>query len=284
MANEVTRDAQATYTELERQMIIEARARTVAYPTCRIDNVMGMPTLAKTYSKHPTTSDAAAISDGTAMSNTGVDATAVTITAAAVGLTSDVTDQSAMGSLLDVDEVAANFGRALANKIETDIVGLYDGFSSTAGASGSDITLANVQSAIYTLELANEDENLVMVLHPIQAYDLRAAILAATGTVYGNSAEFGGGLTSAQQQALKGTLFGVPVFTSSNCESLNTNADRGGAMYAAQRAIGFLWKWAPRVETLRAPKLPGETVAVTSCYGVAELVDGAGVALITDHE
>lgn len=284
MANEITRDAQATFIEMERMMIIEARARTVALPTCRQDSVEGVPTMAKSYPKHPTTADAGAITDGTALSNTGIDATSVTITAAGVGLKADLTDQSATGSLLDLEESSQNFARALANKIEVDITALYDGFSTSVGTSGSDLTVAQFLSAIYELELANEDNNLVSVMHPIQAHDLRTAIVAASGAIYSNPSEFTGGFTNAQQQALKGTLFGVPVFTSSNCESLNTNADRGGAVYSAGRALGFLWNWRPRVEFIRYPALPGWSLAVTSCYGVAELVDGAGVAIITDHE
>lgn len=285
MANEITRDSDATYTELERAMIVEARARVVCLPTCRIDtSIVSLPTLAKQYSKHPTTTDAGGITDGTALTNTGINPTSVTLTAAGVGLVGDVTDQSALGSVLDVNEAAQNFARALTNKIEVDIAGLYDGFSTSVGTSGSDLTVGQFQTAIYNLEVANEDENVVCVLHPIQAFDLRSAIVSASGAIYGNPQEFMGGFTNMQQRALKGFLFGVPIFTTSNAESLNTNADRGGAMYAAGRALGFLWKWTPRVEFDRNIKLPGTSVAVTAAYGVGELVDGAGVAIITDHE
>ena len=284
MANEVTRNANATADELERSMILEARARVVALPTCRIDSLEGIPTLVKKYPKHPSTSDPSAYTEATGMSNTGITPTSVSITAAGVGLTTDVTDESATGSVLDVDEAAMNFGRALANKIEADIVDLYDGFSTSVGTSGSDLTVGQYLSALYELENANEDNNLVCVLHPIQAHDLRAAIVAASGAIYGNPGEFSGGLTNAQQQALKGVLFGVPVFTSTNCDSLNTNADRGGGMYSAGRALGFVWKWRPRVEMDRTIKMPGTSIAVSACYGVAELVDGAGVSIVTDHE
>lgn len=283
MANEVVRDSDATFTELERRIVLEARARVVAYPLCTMDSVEGSPTLAKLFSKFPVTADASAITDGTSLSNTGINNTSVTGTCAGVGLVTDVTDQSATGSLLDVAAVATNFGRALTNKMEVDITALYASFSTVVGTSGADLTLGNWQTAIYNLELNNEDNQIVSVVHPIQAFDARSGITAAGGSVYSNPQEFGGGLVAGVNQgAMKGSLFGVPVFISSTVPTANSGADRAGGMFAAQRALVFLWKWGPRIETLRAPKLPGTTVALTACYTVFELVDLAGVALVTD--
>lgn len=282
MANEIVRDADATYTELERRILLEARARVVAYPFCMIDSIEDVPTLAKQYAKHPVTTDAAAITDGTAMSNTGINPTSITGTAAAVGRTSDVTDQSATGSLLDVAESAGNFARALTNKMEVDITALYASFSTVVGTSGAAITIGNWQTATHKLELADEDNNIVSVIHPVQGNDLRGAVVAASGGVFSNPQEFKGGLIAdVNMGAVKGSLLGVPISFSTTVPTANAGADRAGGMFSAGRALIFLWKWAPRVETLRAPKLPGTTVAVTACYAVFEVFDAAGVALIT---
>lgn len=283
MANEVVRDSDATYTELERRILLEARARVVAYPLCMLDSVEGSPTLVKQYAKFPVTADAGAITDGTALSNTGINPTSVTGTTAGVGIVTDVTDQSATGSLLDVAAVGVNFARSLTNKMEVDITALYASFSTVVGTSGADISIGNWQTSIYNLELANEDNEMVSVVHPIQAFDLRAAITAAGGGFYSNPQEFQGGLVAnVNQGANKGSLFGVPVFISSTVPTANAGADRAGGMFSRSRALMFLWKWAPRIETLRAPKLPGTTVALTACYTVFELFDAAGVALVTD--
>lgn len=283
MANEVVRDADATYTELERRIIVEARARVVAYPLCMVDSLEGLPTLVKDYSKHPVTADAGAITDGTALSNTAVNPTKVTGTTAAVGLATDVTDQSSLGSLLDVPEVAANFSRALTNKMEVDITALYASFATVVGTSGSDLTIGNWLTSIYNLELNNEDNDIFAVIHPIQLQDLRSAVVSSSAGIFGNPQEFTGGLAaSINRGAVKGSFLGVPTFSSSTVPTANAGADRAGGMFSRGRALYFLWKWGPRIETIRAPKLPGTSIALTACYTVFEAVDLAGVALITD--
>jgi len=250
-------------------------------------DISGQPTLAYKVSKHPSTTDAAAITDGTAMSNTTINPTSVTITASGVGLKTVVTGFSQRGSLLDLQEAAANFGRALINKMDVDGCSILDNFSTTAGSTGVDMSVANALSAIYSLELANEFRDPVFILHPIQISDLRSAIVAASnGHFFAGDPGSGGIVNNTGIPNFKGYLFGVPVYSSSNVPSVNSDADRGGALLSKGRALKWVWKWMPTVETLAAPSYGAGSIelAVSACYGFGEVFDGAGVSIITDHE
>ena len=285
MASEIVADADAQIVAtLQLALEDEARVGLVAPKFYREVMVTG-PTMAHKIPKHPSTADSSAITDGTALGNTAIAVASVTVTCAGVGLAGDVTDQSAEGSALGVLESIANFTRALVNKMDADGCGILDNFSTTVGTSNADLTIGNLLSAYYSLLLANEMRSPVYVLHPIQYLDAASAIVASAAPVFGAQNVIGGFMGfQPNDPNFRGTFMGIPVYTSSNVPSVNSDADRGGALFSAGRALVWGWKWMPRAETIRTIKLPGTSIAVTACYGVAEVHDGAGVSIITDHE
>ena len=281
MADEIVQDADAAYTsQLHLSMEKEARAGLVA-PLFYREVAIGPNTLAYKVSKHPVTADAGAITDGTAMSNTTINPTAVTATAAGVGLKGVITKFSVEGSLLNVQETISNFGRALINKMDADGCNLLDNFSSVAGASGADMSIASFLTALYTLEEAAEMSSLVSVMDPIQIKDLRTELVASAAPVFaGGEGPIGGMLkANVANGAFKGSLFGIPIYATKNAYDDSTNV--WGAVFSADRALLWAWKWAPMAESIRAPEYPGDTLSVHACYGVVEVHDGAGVSLRT---
>lgn len=264
----------------------EARVGLVAPKFFKMIPITG-PTLAHKITKFPVTSDAGTLTDGTALSNTSIDPTAITITAAGVGLATDVTDFSALGSLLDVQAAIDAFTRATINKLDVDAAALLDNFSSTAGATTVNLSVANLLTAYYTLMNAKEMKNPVFILHPIQYSDVQAEIVASSAPVFATDVIQEGFLKLLPGDPnYRGTFMGIPVYTDPNCpESGGAGQDdRGGALFAAGRALALGWKWAMQAETLRNVKMVATSVAVSACYGVAEVWDGAGVSIITDHE
>ena len=285
MASEVTHDADAAIAAtLQMALEDEARVGLVVPKFMRPYPIVG-PTLAVKIGIHPVTADAGTLSDGTALSNTAINPTSVTITAGGVGLATDVTDFSSTGSLLDVQAAADNFTRATVNKIDVDAAALLDNFSSTVGTSGADLTVANLLSAYYTLMNAKEMKNPVFVLHPVQYSDVQSEIVASSAPVFSTDVIQEGFLKLLPGDPnYRGTFLGIPVFTDTNVPAANGSADRGGALFAAFRALGIGWKWSLKAETLRNVKMVATSLAISACYGVAEIHDGAGVSIITDHE
>lgn len=281
MASEIVANSDAQMTELSRIVLEEARPEYVALNFCKIDSIESVPGMVLKYTKTASTSNSGAITDGTALSNTGLTPTSVSITAAGVGTKGVVTKHSVVGSLITLEHVAANFGRALANKIDLDVVTNYSNFSVVVGTSAAPATVANYLSLIYNLEAANENVDMVAVFHQIQWDDMRVAIVAASGAAYSNPGEspLGGIMNAAMAKSYKGTFFGVPVFIDSNV--VTTSGNKDGAMYRANRAIPFVWKWMPTFEYVAAPEYPGWTVSAHAAYGTGELFDGAGVLLRT---
>ena len=287
MANEVVQDADAALAAII-QMTLEQEARVgiVSPKFYRPIPIVG-PTLAVKVGKHPVTTNAGTLTDGTALSNTTINPTSVTITAAGVGLATDVTDFSSEGSLLDVQAAAENFVRATLNKIDVDCAALFDNFTTTAGATTVNLSVANLLSAYYSLMNANEMKNPVLILHPIQYADVQAEIVASSAPVFSTDVVQDGFLKLLPGDPnYRGTFLGIPVYTDSNAPESGGGGtdDRGGALFAAFRALAIGWKWQIKAETLRNVKMVATSLAVSACYGVAEIHDAAGVSIITDHE
>lgn len=275
MSAEIVHDADAALTaQLHLSMEQEARAGLVIPQFYRQFTISG-PTLAYKVSKHPVTADAGAITDGTALSNTGINPTEVTITAAGVGLKSVITGFSTMGSLLSKQEAVANFGRALVNKMDVDGASLLDNLNGACGTSAQDLGVGDFLNGLYDLREANEFNNVVAVLDPLQVFDLQNAISTSSAP----SSTLFAGILGAGAGAFMGTLFGVPIYASSNV--VDDSTDKIGGIFSASRALGWAWKWTPTVESISAPEYGAgsETIVVSACYGFAEIHGAAGSAV-----
>jgi N4-gp56 family major capsid protein len=231
---------------------------------------------------------AAAVNEGTELTNTALTTTSVTGTAAEIGIQATVTD------VLELSDIPAahgarlrQLGRALADKVDVDICALMAGFSSVVGATGVNITLANLLDAIYTLEVADASSlgALVGVLHPRQTADLREALDAESGAVYGGAgfqAALTDGRMSKSQAGYFGNFFGIDIFQSTNVPTANGGADRAGGIFVRDYALAMVQKWAAKVEPMRWAPIRGWVLVATAMYGVFEVEDAAGVEVTTD--
>ena len=193
--------------------------------------------------------------------------------------------------VLDVSSIAATrgaqmrqMGNAVAQKIDVDICALLAGFGTAVGGSGTNLSLANIFSAIYTLELANAPGPYVGVLHPVQIADLRTAVEASSsgiftgGSVRGGSGEIG----TNEDTGFFGNFMGIDWYQSTNVPTANSAADRAGGAFSKNYALGMVQKWPAKTEIMRWAPIRGFVVVVSSMYGVGEIVDSAGVEITTD--
>ena len=121
--------------------------------------------------------------------------------------------------------------------------------------------------------------NLVSVVDPIHVHNLRTEIVASSAPIYsGGEGPLGGFLKGGVANgAFKGTLFGIPIYATNN--AYDDSTDKWGAIFSADRALLWAWKWQPMAESVRAPEYPGDTLSIHTCYGVVEVHDLAGVSL-----
>ena len=285
MANEVTTAVgsagELVAAEIVSRLVIDAAYAGAVMPAIvRVADISGDSTLTVDFPKWPLLS-AADLTEGADAANTAVNTTSTPVAADEAGIMITVTDMllnsAGIGGL---EPYAMELGKALANKIDTDLLAEVADFTNSVGATGVDMTEANFLEAIYSLESGNATGPYAAVLHPVQVHDLRMALKATTGAVWGGpSAPAGdiGALTS---------LYGVDVFSSTNCALVNTGADRQGVMMPVgnQSGLAYVLKTGAKTEFQRDASLRATEIVVTAIYG-DECVNPAangGVKMVTD--
>lgn len=219
---------------------------------------------------------AAAVAEGTDLTNTSVSTDGAVLTVSEVGIMTTVTDYARMTSGSNVvADVGRLFGEAIARKMDKDLLALFAGFSVGVGSDSTALSAATIAQAIARLR-ANSvpSEDLYCVVHPFVAYDLKANI---TNTFANPNA--GVIQNEAMSMGYVGTLFGVPIFESANIT--DTDGDSVGALFHRD-ALGLAMLQDIRIETERNASLRGDEVVATATYGVGELYDGYGVKITAD--
>jgi len=287
MANEVTSAAgsagELVAAEIVSRLVIDAAYAEAVMPSLvRVADISAESTLSVEFPKWPLLT-AGDLTEATDMSNTAVNTTSTMVTADEAGIMITVTDMLMNGSGLGgLEPFATELGKALANKIDTDLLSAVSSFTSSVGATGVDMTEADFLSAIYNLELADARGPFVAVLHPIQVSDLRVAIAASTGAVWG-----GPSVPAADLGSL-GTLYGVDIIQSTNCASVNLDADRQGVMMPLgnQSGLAYVLKTGAKTEFERDASLRATEIVVTAVYGhgCVNTAANGGVKIVTDHE
>jgi N4-gp56 family major capsid protein len=223
---------------------------------------------------------AAAVAEGTELTNTALTSASVTLTSSEIGIQATITD------VLDLSDIPAahgarlkQLGRAIGDKLDVDICALLSGFTTAVGSTTVNIALTDLLDAIYNLEVADAAGlgALVGVLHPRQTADFRTELEADAASIYVAHPE-----PSKAQAGYFGSWFGIDIFQSTNVPTANAAADRAGGVFVRDYALGMAQKWAAKVETMRWAPIRGWVLVATAMYGVGEIEDSAGVKAITD--
>lgn len=272
------------YSAIIADMVLDALMATVVTPPLlRQFDLSSKPSLSVDVPKADKFT-AAAVAEGTELTNTALTTAKVTGTAGEVGIMATVTD------VLEVSDIPAahgarlkQLGRAIADKIDVDITALFASFSSSVGTTTVDLTLANILSAIYTLEVANAPKPYVGVLHPVQISDMRTALETnANSPFQSQGIRSGTNELGPAGNGFAGEWFGLPIYFSTNVPTANAAADRAGGIFSSNYALGFVNKWASKIVPMYWPPIRGWVLTATANYGVFEIEDTAGVAVITD--
>jgi N4-gp56 family major capsid protein len=224
--------------------------------------------------KYPAIS-AAGLTEGTDMSNTAVSTSSVTITVGEVGALVTLTDMAAMGAGNPAAELGTVLGNAIATKIDTDLIALFDGFSTALGAAGTEITAADIFKAAATLKAAKAPGQYSAVLHPFQAYQLKANMTNTFANPNGGDLQ-----NEAMRTGYVGTIAGVNIYESANL-TVDGSDDAKGAVFAPE-AVAIAMKKDFNIETQRDASLRAFELNATAVYGVGELDDSYGVEMLFD--
>lgn len=221
---------------------------------------------------------AVTVTEGDEVSNTEVTTDGATLTVTTAALRTLVTDLSVAASASNViADLGRLFGEAIARKIDTDLMGLFSGFSGGVGAADAALSAATIARAVAVLRAnAVPADALACVVNPYVAYDLKANL---TNTFANPNA--GIIQNEAMSQGYVGMLFGVPVFESSLIANNGTAGDYVGAVFHRD-ALGLAMIGDITIETQRRASYLGTDVVAACHYGVGEIYDGYGVKVTAD--
>jgi N4-gp56 family major capsid protein len=218
---------------------------------------------------------AADIAEGTDLSSTTVSTSKVEVTIGEVGAQVLLTDMATYGADSPATAMGTLLGNAIATKMDKDLLALFAGFSGALGAAGAELTVADLFKAAATLRANKVTGSMAAVVHPFQAYQLKANLTNTFANPNGGDLQ-----NEAMRNGYVGTIAGIDVYESANI-AVDSSDDAVAAVFAPEAlmiAIKRDFNLAPqRDESLRAWELNA-----TAVYGVAELDDSFGVKITAD--
>ena len=218
---------------------------------------------------------AADLTEGTDLTSSTVSTSGVTVTVAEVGAQVLLTDMAAMGAGNPAEELGTVLGNAIATKMDKDIIALFDGFSTSLGAAGQEITVADMFKAAATLRNAKAQGDYVAVVHPFHAYQLSANLTNTFANPNGGDLQ-----NEAMRSGFVGSIAGIDVYQSANL-TVDGNGDAKGLCFARE-AMCIAMKRDFNLETERDASQRAFELNATAVYGVGELDDSYGVELFFD--
>ena len=220
---------------------------------------------------------AAAVSEAADLSNTAINPSSVTITAAEVGIMTTLTDLARNSAPRNVaGDIGRLFGEAIAKKMDQDLLALFDGFSTAVGTDSAALSPATIFNAASTLRaLGLPVEETYCVLHPKVAFDLKSGL---TNTFAGLSTDLS---NEALRGGFIGQIAGIKIFETGNMSNTGTGGDFKGGMFHKD-ALALAMMQDIKIETQRDASLRADEIVATAVYGVGELHDSYGVEVLAD--
>ena len=237
-------------------------------------NITGTPGKTVQVPKYPSIT-AAALTEGTDMSSTAVSTSSVTVTVAEVGAQVLLTDMAAMGAGDPAAELGTVLGNAIATKMDKDLLALFDGFSTSLGATTTELTVAYLFQAAATLRANKAMGRMVGVFHPYQTYALKANLTNTFANPNGGDLQ-----NEAMRNGYVGTIAGIDIFESANV-TIDGSGDAKGAIFTPE-ALCMALKRDFNIEPQRDASNRAWELNATATYGVAELDDSYGVEMYFD--
>lgn len=224
---------------------------------------------------------AGALTEGTAPSAADTNTTSATITMGEIGTYFQVTDMLRDSAERDViADLGAQAGRAIAEKMDTDVFALFNSFTNSVGTEDSAITVDNIFEAVSTLRENKVVGPLAAVVSPRQALQLKKELATAGGANL-TASEIG---SSVLRQFYIGSVAGCAVYESSLVKrDLDTDTDTElnavGAVFAPT-AMGHAMRGGINMETQRQAAARATDIMMSAVVGQTILQNVHGVKIV----
>ena len=218
---------------------------------------------------------AADLTEGADLTSSTVSTSGVTVTVGEVGAQVLLTDMAAMGAGNPAQELGTVLGNSIATKMDKDIIALFDGFSTSLGGAGTEITVADLFKAAATLRANKALGPVYAVVHPFHAYQLSANLTNTFANPNGGDLQ-----NEAMRNGFVGSVGGIEVYQSANI-TVDSDDDAKGCVFTRE-AMCIAMKRDFNLETERDASNRAFELNATAVYGVGELDDSYGVEMLFD--
>lgn len=273
---------------ISRVMGAYALDANVALQHMRIEPVQGLGTKTLAFQKPTKSTGVAAITEGTAMSNSTLTTSNTTVAVSEVGILRRVTKLASRTSVFGeaglYSFVIEDGARLVMEKFEVDAWSQWTNASTSVGTSGADFTLANYAGGLSQLFINKARGPFVCLLSGTQIKNLRAALVSSAAAHLSNG-QADQVLTQTGDDGYCNSYLGCNIWASNNAQASGGDTLGvfmvDGAANPAYAATGVALGWMPEPEVLGVPSIPGRDLAVTAAYGLGEINDFCYVKITT---
>jgi len=290
MANETTKTTLTELVENEAiaDVILEyAHDYAVSAPFMRLADLRGLPTSVASFPRWVLDAGADLTEATDVSTNTALETTQASATAAEVGFKRTITDDSLEDTTIGpqiFQFLAMDAGKLLGIMLEDDICALYPSVTASAGTSAANLTIANMVEAQATIRKNKMRGQLVYILDDQQAEDYQVAQAAATSTTVNSFFS----VQSEANSAFLGSFMNAEVYQTGLCDTANTGANVVGCCFIRgdrspqAAAFGMALSRDVRTETERDASLRATEFVATAKWGVAAIADESACKIVTD--
>lgn len=172
-------------------------------------------------------------------------------------------------------------GYQIANAVDTSILELWSDLTTTdVGSYESDITAASLVAAIQTL-MQNDvpREDMAFVVDASQAGAMLNVADFVRADYIGNQNEFTRIVTGVDSAYMYGTLYGIPVYYSTNVQKTSGTTTSVHNMLFHKEAFALAMQMAPRVQKQYEITKLADIVVTDVLYGVQTIRPDFGVEI-----
>lgn len=193
-----------------------------------------------------------------------------------------IEDKLAKQSKYDLtSEYTDRAGYAIAKAVDSSLLALYTGFTTTdAGSYETDVTDAGILAAIQQLELNDVPmEDRCFIIHAGQMTALLAIDKFVKADYLGQYDQATPVRTGAQSASLFGTIYGIPVYFTNNVAITTGTTNYVHNVLIHKEAWALAMQMAPRVQMEYQLNYLADQVVTDVLYGVTTLRPTFGVEL-----
>lgn len=174
-------------------------------------------------------------------------------------------------------------GYSVAKAVDTSLLSLYTDFTTTdVGSYEADITAATMTAAYKTLAVNDvPSEDLAYIFHPYQMDALLTVQDFVTTTYQGEWDKPTRVQTGPSSRYLYGTLYGVPVYTTTNVQTTAGTTSSVHNVLIHKDAWALAMQISPRVQSQYDIDVLGDKYVVDVLYGVLTTRPDFGVEVRT---